>query len=235
MIRCVAVWKGHRMERRGYMSISRDRKGNPVPYYVNDYCVLDFETTGPFVNYARIVEVGMLKVRNGKVVDRYDELVHPGRGVWIPADATAIHHITNEMVANARPMYKVIDDITDFIGDDVIVGYNSAAYDMNLLYDTRMRLRNQPLTNDYIDVYHAVKRTLKDRLPDCKLETVCQYYRLPTDHNHRAVTDCSLTKVCYDRLYQEFGHRAFIPVSKSRKNRIVSVKEDIGAEGIQYE
>lgn len=222
--------------------MGRDKKGKPIPYHLKDYCVLDFETTGPFVKYARIVEVGLLKVRGGKVVDRYDKLVHPGNNVWIPKSATDVHHITNDMVKDAPHLDDVLDEITEFIGDDVIVGYNSAAYDMNILYDAGMVLRNRPLTNDYVDVYHAVRRTLKDALPDCKLETVSKYYGLPTDNNHCAATDCSLTKICYDRLYRDFGHQAFVPrgygdKSVNRAQTEIFIQEE-GSEpgkGLQYE
>ena len=76
-------------------------------------------------------------------------MINPG--CHIPEAASAVNHITDDMVADAPYVQDVIDDIVAFVGDDAIVGYNNAGFDMNLIYDTCMNLRNSPFSNDYID------------------------------------------------------------------------------------
>ncbi|MCQ2452809.1 MAG: hypothetical protein MJ075_06725 [Oscillospiraceae bacterium] len=185
----------------------REYKGHSANTHVENYCVLDLETTGVFINSAKIIEISALKVRNNEVVSEYSTLVNPK--CPIPKAASAINHITDNMVADAPFLDDVIDDFLTFVGEDIIVGYNSAGFDMNIIYDCVMSLRNKPFSNDYVDVLHAVKRTLP-HLENSKLETVSKYYDLDTSGGHRASKDCYLTKACYDTLFREFGNTAFM-------------------------
>lgn len=185
---------------------TRDYKGKSANAHVDNYCVLDLETTGVFVNSAEIIEIAALKVRDNKVVDEYATLVNPE--CHIPAAATAVNNITDDMVKDAPLLGSVIDDFLNFVGDDVIVGYNNAGFDMNLIYDRTQSLRDKFFTNDYVDILHAVRRSLPE-LENAKLETVSKYYMFDITGEHRALKDCYLTKSCFDKLYEEFGDKAF--------------------------
>lgn len=198
----------------------REYKGTSANRYVDEYCVLDLETTGVFVNSADIIEISAIKVRNNKVVDEFSTLINPG--CHIPAEATAVNNITDDMVKNAPLLDTVLDDFISFVGNDVIVGYNNAGFDMNLIYDSVFRLRNSYFTNDYLDMLHAVRRSLPE-LENSKLETVSKYYGFDTKGEHRALKDCYLTKACYDKLNEEFGEAAF---KKTKSNS--------SGKGVQY-
>ena len=184
----------------------RDNKGKSVNNYVDNYCVIDLETTGVFVSSARIIELAAIKVRNGIIIDEFNSLVFPH--CHIPAAATEVNHITDEMVKNAPELNSVIDAFLTFIGNDVIVGYNNAGFDMNILYDQLMILRGIPFSNNYIDVLHAARRCLSN-VANYKLETICNHYCLDTTDEHRALKDCYLTKACYDNLFREYGSQMF--------------------------
>ena len=64
--------------------------------HIDNYCVLDIETTGLFINTARIIEIAAIKVVNNKVVDEFSSLINPQ--CKIPEDATAVNHIDNNLV-----------------------------------------------------------------------------------------------------------------------------------------
>ena len=191
----------------------REGKGTNVNKHVNDYCVMDLETTSKFIQSAKIIEIGLLRVRNGKVVEEFNKLVNPR--IKIPYGATLVNHITNEMVASAGDIDDIIDEAISFIGTDIVVGYNNASYDMNIVYDVYKELRGLFFVNDYIDVKHVAMRSLTD-IDNYKLETICNYYRLDTSGEHRALKDCYLTKECYDKLFSEYGNDVFI--SRSDKS-----------------
>lgn len=193
--------------------MSREGKGSSVPKYLSDYCVLDLETTGVFVTSAEIIEISVLKVRGGIIVAEFSQLVNPK--CKIPAAATAVNNITDAMVKDAPVLDEVIDEFLAFVGDDVILGYNNAGFDMNIIFDKVMSLRGQVFGNDYIDLMHAARRTLSE-LENYKLETLSKYYGLDTTGEHRALKDCYLTKDCYERLNRQFGDDAFR--SKSYSN-----------------
>lgn len=186
--------------------MSREGKGSSVPKYLSDYCVLDLETTGVFVISAEIIEISVIKVRGGNVIAEFSQLVNPG--CKIPSAATAVNNITDTMVKDAPMLSEVIDDFLAFVGNDVVLGYNNAGFDMNLLYDKVMILRGRAFKNDYIDLMHAARRTLPE-LENHKLETLSKYYELDTTGEHRAQKDCYLTKECYEKLYRQFGDAAF--------------------------
>lgn len=186
--------------------MDREFKGCGTEYHVDDYCVVDLETTGIFVRSARIIEISALKVRGNQVVGEYSTLVNPG--CPIPPDATAINNITDDMVKDSPKIEEVIDSFMSFVGDDVIVGYNNAGFDMNILYDISVKLRQAPFTNDYIDMLHASRRCLSE-LSNYRLETVSEYYSLNTKGEHRALKDCYLTKAVYDNIFREYGDVAF--------------------------
>jgi len=71
-------------------------KGNRLEKYLQDYTVIDLETTGVSVNSSEIIEVSAVKVRNGKVENTFSTLVKPERR--IPHEVSEINGITNEMV-----------------------------------------------------------------------------------------------------------------------------------------
>ena len=93
--------------------------------------VLDFETTGLSPRGGdRITEVAALRVRDGRVVERYVTLV--SAGVRIPSFITGLTGITNAMVAAAPPATRVIRELVDFLADDLVVAHN-ASFDHGFL------------------------------------------------------------------------------------------------------
>ena len=93
--------------------------------------VLDFETTGLSPRGGdRITEVAALRVRGGKVLDRYVTLVNAG--VRIPPFITQLTGISNAMVANAPPVRRVMRELVDFLDDDIVVAHN-ASFDAGFL------------------------------------------------------------------------------------------------------
>lgn len=184
----------------------REGKGVPEGHYIQNYCVVDLETTGLSVSTAKIVEIAAVKVRQGNVIDTFSTLINPE--CLIPAEATAVNHITNEMVQSAPTLDSIIDKFLDFVGTDVIVGYNSASYDMNIIYDAVESLSKEAFKNNYIDLLHVVRRANLNTV-DKKLETISKFFELDTEGEHRALTDCYLTQKCYESVFEMFGEEPF--------------------------
>ena len=162
---------------------------NPI---ISDYVVLDLETTDKDVYSACILQVGMLRVRDGKIVDQYSTYVDPE--MEIPEETTAYNGITNSMVENAPLIEDVLPGISKFIGDDVIVGHNINRFDLNLLYDMFLENDLPPLSNNFIDTLDFSKRFFpKEKFPglvNYQLGTLIEYFNLPTGAFHDALKDC---------------------------------------------
>ena len=71
------------------------RKGKQRREYVPDYVLYDLETTGISSLYDEVIEISAVKVRNGKIVDEFSELVNPGRP--IPYAASSVNNISDKM------------------------------------------------------------------------------------------------------------------------------------------
>jgi DNA polymerase-3 subunit epsilon len=94
------------------------------------YCVIDVETTGFSPAADRVVEIGCAEVYGDQVVARWSTLVNPGRG--IPAEATAIHGITDTMVACA-PSLKAALKHARRLCRGRIVAAHSARFDLSFV------------------------------------------------------------------------------------------------------
>ena len=97
--------------------------------------VLDTETTGlEWKDGDRIIEIGCVRldgrIRTENPEDRYHQLINPERE--IPEDSIAVHHITNEMVADAPVFADIADDFLAFIADAELIIHN-AKFDVGMI------------------------------------------------------------------------------------------------------
>lgn len=161
------------------------------------YVVYDFETTGVDTNQDEIIEIGALKVVNGKFTEVFTTLVKPTKP--IPPDATKINRITNEMVSKCYPIEHVICDFYLFCKGCQMVGYNSIAFDSQFLvrYGKKVGL---DFNNGQIDVFMLAKEKLKG-LKNYKLATVSKYLDVNLIDAHRALNDVIATAEVFLKLY----------------------------------
>jgi DNA polymerase-3 subunit epsilon len=96
---------------------------NDVPWQEIDVALLDVETTGRDASVDRVVELGIAVGRRGEIVARYNWLINPG--MPIPAEVTAVHHITDEMVADKPRFETVASEIANALKGCVPAAYNA--------------------------------------------------------------------------------------------------------------
>lgn len=94
-------------------------KGKQLYNYTPDYVLFDLETTGISRNTDEVIEISAVKVRNGRVVDEFSQLVNPGKS--IPYAASMVNNITNQMVRNAPHFDRVLEYFVNFIENDTLV------------------------------------------------------------------------------------------------------------------
>lgn len=164
---------------------------NYVKKIIDDYCVLDTETTGLSAYYDEIIEIGILRVRNNEVVDRYSQLIKPKKS--IDSFITLLTGITNEMVEGMPSISDVENEVLSFIGDDVIVGHNTS-FDMRFLNEGF----KQSVNNYYMDTMQF-SRKLYPELKHHRLSDLTDYLDLH-NNEHRSIADCIATKELYDSI-----------------------------------
>src|SRR3989339_1753322 len=89
-----------------------------LPIDKASFCVLDVETTGLSPQYNNIIELGIVRVKNLKIVEKYHSLINPGRN--IPVFITGFTGISNDDVYDAPFFDAIADEVIEFIGDNVI-------------------------------------------------------------------------------------------------------------------
>lgn len=146
------------------------QKGQEKPDFLSNYTMLDIETTGLSPYRDRITELGGVKVRNGQIVDKYTNLIKFPKNNKVPAFVTKLNGITQEqLIKEGIPAEQAIKEFREFIGDDIIVGYN-VNFDLNFLYDLSQKYNLPVLNNDYVDVLRLARvyyPNQHNRLLDC--------------------------------------------------------------------
>ena len=155
------------------------------------YCVLDLETTGFSATTEKITEVGIMKVKNGEVIDEFSTFVNPEK--HIPERVTEVTNITDEMVADAETIEKVFPKILEFLGDEketVIVAHN-ANFDVGFLKQNAKVLGHK-FEYTYLDTLSLAK----DLFPDYKkykLGKIAENLGIKVEVAHRALDDVDTT------------------------------------------
>ncbi len=163
------------------------------------YCVLDLETTGFSAVNEKITEIGVMKIKDGEVIDQFSCFVNPEK--HIPRRVTEVTNITDDMVKDAETIEKVFPKLLAFIQDTVLVAHN-APFDIGFLKQNAKRLGYE-FDFTYIDTLSLAK----DLFPDYKkykLGKIAENLGIKVEVAHRALDDVDTTvkvfKVMLDML-----------------------------------
>ena len=205
-----------------------------------EFVVFDIETTGLNSHTNKIIEIGAVKIKAGRIIDRYSQLINPG--ISIPYHITEITSITNEQVANQPKIDEVIGKFVDFIGDAVLVAHN-APFDMGFIKRDIKEYLNIDLENSVIDTLQMAR----DLFPDFKkygLGDLNKSLGLALEKHHRAVDDSQATAnmfIIFLEKYKEKGIEYLKNINKgfevnvkkqSLKNIMVQVKTQEGLKNM---
>lgn len=193
---------------------------NYTKQLIDDYCVLDTETTGLSAYYDEIIEIGILRVRNNEIVDRYDQLIKPNFD--IDGFITALTGITNDMLEGMPSIADVKTAVLSFIGDDIILGHNTS-FDMRFLNEG---FKTQ-LSNQYMDTMQFARK-LYPELKHYSLSDLTDYLGLH-NNEHRALADCIATKELYDAVKTRMVEKNLViedlwPASGSHGGKGIDIK-----------
>ena len=99
----------------------------------DEFVVFDFETTGFNAGGAdSIIEIGAVKIKDGMITDRYDELINPGRP--LPVKITELTNITDTMLEGKDNEENAVKRFIEWFGDCPMVAHN-AKFDMGVIWD----------------------------------------------------------------------------------------------------
>lgn len=163
----------------------------------DDFVVFDIETTGLSKNKDKIIEIGAVKVSKGEITDKFSTFVNPQ--IPIPYEIEQLTSISNEMVADAPVIEKVLPEFLEFCKGCVLVAHN-ANFDVGFIIKNA---KEQGLENDftYIDTV-GLSRILLPDLSKYKLDHVAKALNVSLENHHRAVDDAGATAEIFVKLIQ---------------------------------
>lgn len=164
-------------------------RGHYVKKIVQNYCVVDIETTGLSYQSDTIIEIGIVKIREGKIVDKYSQLINPQRKISV--FITQLTGISDDMVINQPTIDEIKDEVKTFIGHDIIVGHNTS-FDLNFIANHL----DWEIENEYIDTLQF-SRKVYPQFKHHRLTDMVELLHL-SQNEHRSLADCIATYELYE-------------------------------------
>ena len=172
----------------------------------------DTETTGIRSERDRIIEIAAYDPLNDITLER---LINPG--VPIPPEATAIHHISDEMVANAPSFEVVAKELCEFCeGDVVLIAHNNDAFDYHFLKAEFNRASVEMPSWKFFDTLKWARRYRKD-LPRHSLQFLREIYGVEANNVHRALDDVIVMHKVFKYMTDDLSiHDAYTLLNRPR-------------------
>ncbi len=154
-----------------------------------EFAVLDFETTGTSAKHNRVIEVGIVRVKNLKIEDSFQTFINPGNR--IPPFITSLTGITDDDVHDAPFFNEAASEMLEFIGDSVIVAHN-LPFDLSFLKSELKRAELLPPGNHTLCTL-KLARKMYPELKSKSLGKLVTHFRIRHKNVHRALSDSTVT------------------------------------------
>ena len=204
------------------------------------FVVFDIETTGLKKGIDKVTEIGAVKIENGKITERYGTFVNPQ--IPIPEKIVELTSITDDMVADAPTIDKVLPEFFEFCKDCVLVAHN-ADFDTGFI---RLEAQNCGIEYNFphMDTMQLA-RSLYPELGNHKLSTLTKHLKVILENHHRAVDDAKATADILLKMFQKLREEGKEKLSlfnetfdmrsaakKNRANHIIILAKNL--QGIRH-
>ena len=163
-----------------------------------NYVCFDFETTGlHFEAGDKIIEIGAVKIENGKITQRFMSYVDPEKP--IPPESSAISGIVDSDVAGAPKDYEILQDFYKFTRGAILIGYNNINFDNVFLIGQGKECRWDFASNETDDVYRYAQKYVHG-VKNYRLGTIAAALGVTLDNAHRAVFDALATAEVFIKI-----------------------------------
>ena len=151
-----------------------------------EFVIIDVETTGTNAEMADLVEVAAVRVKAGKVTDRWSTFVNPGRPIF----GNQMHGITDKDVKGAPSPAEAAKKALAFVGDATLVGH-SVGFDIAFL-EAALGDGTRIEKGRYLDTLTLARDGYPD-LPSYTLGELSRFFGIQLQQAHRALPDAEAT------------------------------------------
>ena len=176
------------------------------------YVVFDIETTGFSSVKDKIIEIGAVKVKDGKIIDRYSTFVNPE--IPIPFEITKLTSITDMMVMEYPTIEEILPQFLEFVDGAVLVAHN-AGFDVGFIKENcaRLEIHQKIISVDTV----ALARVLLPTLSRYKLNIVAKALGISLENHHRAVDDAAATAEIFVKFIEMLKERGITTLEEVNK------------------
>lgn len=153
------------------------------------FTVLDVETTGLSPKTNKVIEIGLVKVEEGKITETFSSFINPQS--YLPKEITKLTGITEDDLYDAPLFADLIFQFNQFIGNSIIVAHNSQ-FDTSFLKAEYQRSEENFLDNPVLCTLRLA-RQLFPSLPSKSLKDVVKFLKIKHKDLHRALSDAMVT------------------------------------------
>ncbi len=164
-----------------------------------NYVALDIETTGLNPKYDKIIEIGAVRVRNGKMEDTFSSFVNPAKS--LPPRIVELTGIQDADVCKAPYIDEVLDAFLSFAGEDVLLGHN-LIFDYSFVKKAAVNCKKS-YERTGVDTLRIAKCFLND-LESRSLGFLCEHFQIALNA-HRALNDAIAAHTLYQILAKQYG------------------------------
>ncbi len=175
----------------------------------SEYVVFDIETTGLSPRFNKIIEIGAVRIKEGRITDRYSQFVNPE--VPIPYSITKLTSINDAMVLEAPTIEKVLPDFLEFVGDAILVAHN-ASFDTGFIKEFAKR-QGLPFDCTVVDTM-TLAHILIPELGKYTLDRLCKQFAVSLEHHHRACDDADATAQIFIKMLKMLRDRDITTIAQ---------------------
>jgi len=191
---------------------------------ISDYIAIDLETTGIRLSKDKIIEVGLLKVKDSHIIDTFSCVINPD--MQVDNKILELTKISENELENAKRIHEVINHIVDFCEEYVLLGHNTI-FDYSFVKKEANRAGLE-FEKRGIDTYKLCKRVLPENVRK-NLTEACNYFGIERKNSHRAFSDAYYTHVLFQEIIKNFKTleisseamkvriKKFVPIRKRTK------------------
>ena len=191
---------------------------------ISDYIAIDLETTGIRLSKDKIIEVGLLKVKDSHIIDTFSCVINPD--MQVDDKILELTKISKNELENAKRIHEVINHIVDFCEEYVLLGHNTI-FDYSFVKKEANRAGLE-FEKRGIDTYKLCKRVLPENVRK-NLTDACNYFGIERKNSHRAFSDAYYTHVLFQEIIKNFKTleisseamkvriKKFVPIRKRTK------------------
>ena len=187
------------------------------------YVVFDLETTGLYADKGdSIIEIGAVKMKNGKIIDTFDTFVNPN--VKLSSEIISITGITDEMLVDAPSEEDSVKSFIDWVGEYPMVAHN-AKFDISFINSAYRKYNLGVLNNTLIDTL-GLSRYLESNERYHNLATLVIRYNIPWDEekHHRANYDAEGTALILYKMLKKLSLNNINTMEELKRYRSIVLK-----------